>query len=197
MVSSVSGSLLSYLNNASGSDGSASGSALTGLGTQPSKKTAISQSALDRVAGSFKMATQAKALETAQAALGKELRAAMSQAGVKLQGSVDFSMSSKGEVQIKGADADQAAVKNFLKADTTKPSFVSRIADQAKQAISLSNSIQQGAAISQAARYGSDGSGVMSLYTSLMQNTAATTVVFSVSASASQLSYPGSLSAQG
>jgi len=196
MVSSVGGSLLSYLN-ASASDDSGAGNALTGLGAQVSKKTAISQAALDRVAGSFKMSTQAKALEASQTTLGNDLRAALSQAGVKLQGSVDFSMSSKGEVQIKGSDADQAAVKAFLKGDTTKPGFVSRIADQAKQAMSLSSSIQQGAAISQAARFGSDSSGVMSLYTSLMQNTDATTVVFSLSANSSQLSYPGSLSAQG
>jgi hypothetical protein len=197
MVSSVGGSLLSYLNNAPGADDGTTGNPLTGLGAQVGKKTAISQSALDRVAGSFKMSTQAKALEASQTALGNDLRAALSQAGVKLAGTVDFSMSSQGEVQIKGSDADQAAVKAFLKGDTSKPSFVSRIADQAKQAMNLSNSIQQGAAISQAARYSSDSSSMMSLYTSLMQNTGATTVVFSLSAGSSQLSYPGSLSAQG
>ncbi|MBV8503689.1 MAG: hypothetical protein JO006_18465 [Paucibacter sp.] len=196
MVSGVNGSLLSYLN-ASNPDGS--GSAAGNLGTKAgtgTNKQVISHTALDRVAGSFKMAHQARTLEAGQATLAKDLRSAMSKAGVKLEGNVDFSLGSDGTVKIKGSDADQAAVKSFLKADTSEPSFVHRIASQAKQAMDLSSSIQRGAAMSQAAQYRNSAAGVMSAYTSLMHNAGATTVVFSVSADSSSLSYPGSLSTQ-
>ena len=135
-----------------------------------------------------------KALDTAQKALATELRAAMAKAGVKLGGAVEFSVKSDGTVETKGSDADKAAVKAFLAADTGKPSFATRIATQAQEALKLSASIQQSAAISQAARLAKSPGGVMSLYNSLLQS-AETRATFSVSASGSSLTYPGSLSA--
>jgi hypothetical protein len=86
----------------------------------------------------------------------------------------------------------------FLKADTRKPSFAMRIATQARDALKLSATIHQHAAISQAARYGAKagGGGVMSLYTSLMQQSGGGSAVFSLSADSSSLTYPGSLAAK-
>ncbi|HEY1092763.1 MAG TPA: hypothetical protein VGE47_16815 [Burkholderiaceae bacterium] len=139
------------------------------------------------------MATAARALESSQKTLAADLRAAMSKAGVKLSGAVEFSVSSSGAVQIGGADKDKAAVKQFLSADTSAPSLASRIAGQAQSALKLSTSIQQSAAISQAARLSKSSSGVLSLYGSLMQKAPETSAVFSVSATSSSLSYPGSL----
>ena len=117
----------------------------------------------------------------------------MDKAGVRLTGAIEFSVKSDGSVDIKGSDADKAVMKAFLNADTSQPSFASRIATQARDAMKLSTTIQQSAAISQAAKLAKTSGGVMSLYTSLMQQTAATSVVFSVSAASSSLTYPGSL----
>jgi transcriptional/translational regulatory protein YebC/TACO1 len=201
MVTSIGGSLISYLNAQDGTDpGAGAGTNITDMLSRANKKSgsdsSISSAAIEKAAGSFKMAGQVKALDASQTALAGDLRAAMNKAGVKLAGSVDFSLATNGTVQIKGSDADQAAVKSFLKADTSQPSFVSRIAAQAKQAMSLSSTIQQSAAISQAAKFGSGSGDVMSLYTSLMQTTNTTTTVFSLSATGSSLTYPGSLKAQ-
>jgi hypothetical protein len=204
MVSGVNSALLGYLNligsDGSGSDATSGNSAaFTAANAKAAAKVgtgASAQAALQKAASGFKTASQGRTLDAAQKALASDLRKAMSQAGVTLGGNVDFSLSSSGAVEIKGSDADTAAVKAFLKADTSKPGFVSRIAGQAKDAMKLSSTIQQSAAISQAARYGTSTGGVMALYNSLMQNAGATTVVFSVSADTSSLSYPGALATQ-
>lgn len=186
-------SLLSYLT-AQTSDGTSSTTDTTSAAAK-ARAVATSKAAL-QVAGSTPRATiAAHALDKQQATLATDLRAAMSQAGVALSGAVEFSVSSDGKVAINASDADKAATTAFLKADTSRPSFATRIASQAKDALSLSASIQQSAAVSQAARYGGKG-GVMALYNSLMQQTSASTAVFNLSATASSLTYPGSLAAK-
>ena len=191
MLSNLNNSLLSYLTT-QGQTGSATSGSATGTNT---KTQQLSQSALQRAAGTAKSAGAVQALETSQKTLGNELRAAMAKAGVKLSGAVEFSVKSDGSVSIKGSDADKTATQAFLKADTSQPSFASRIATQARDAMKLSTTIQQSAAISQAAKMAKTSGGVMSLYTSLMQQTSSTSVVFSLSPGSSSLTYPGSLAA--
>lgn len=134
-----------------------------------------------------------RALDKQQNVLAGDLRAAMTKAGVKLTGTIDFSVSSGGKVGIKGSDADKAAIAAFLKSDTSRPGFATRIATQAQAALRVSATIQQHAAVSQAARYGGNPGGVMSLYTSLMQQGNTSAAVFTFAAGTSSLTYPGSL----
>jgi len=193
VVSSVNSSLLNYLT-AQGANSPVGGSN-TGQATAATKGVAISKAALQHAAGTAKATSAAQALETRQKQLGTDLRAAMAKAGVKLTGAVEFSVSSSGNVEVKGSDADKAATQAFLKADTSQPSFASRIANQASDALKLSSNIQQSAAISQAAKLAKTSGGVISLYTSLMQQSGGASAVFSLSASGSSLTYPGSLAA--
>ncbi|NCT82013.1 MAG: hypothetical protein GXC94_02625 [Comamonadaceae bacterium] len=189
MVYSINNSLLSYLS-APGADAAAAQPKSAG------KTAALPQAALERAAGTAKSAGAARNLESAQKALAADLRAALDKAGVKLGGAVEFTVKSDGGVELKGSEADRAAVKAFLSADRSQPGFAARIANQARDALKLSTTIQQSAAISQAARLAKSTGGVMSLYASLMQQTGATSVVYSVSANASSLTYPGSLAAK-
>lgn len=195
VVSSVNSALLNYLS--AQSQGSATASATTAnstAGAAASKAgTTVPKAALDRAAGMAKSVSAARALEANQKTLATDLRAAMAKAGVKLGGAIEFSVKSDGSVETKGSEADKAAVKAFLSADTHQPSFATRIASQAKDALKLSATIQQSAAISQAAKSAKTSGGVMSLYNSFMQQTATTNVVFSVSTGSSALTYPGSL----
>ena len=190
-----SNSLLTYLtaqtSQNAGSTGSSTASA-TGSTTANAKAAAVTQAALQAAAGRHDASVAGRALDKQQAALASDVRAAMSKSGIKLSGAVEFSVSSDGTVGIKGSDADKAATTAFLKADTSQPSFATRIATQARDALKLSATIQQSAAISQAARYGGK-SGVMSLYTSLMQQTNTSGAVFTVAAGSSSLTYPGAL----
>ena len=197
MVSSVNSSLLSYLSNlTSGSSSTGGGTAAAATSAGKSGTTAqVSQAALQRAAGTAKSSAAVQGLETAQKKLSADLRAALEKAGVKLTGTVDFTVKSDGSVSLKGSDADKAAMKSFLSADTSQPSFATRIASQAKDALKLSETIQQSAAISQAAKSAKSAAGVMSLYTSFMQQASASSAVYSLSATSSSLTYPGSLSA--
>ncbi len=191
MLSKLNNSLLSYLST----QGQASSTTSGGTAGTSAKTQALSQAAMQRAASTAKAAGAVQALENGQKALATDLRAAMAKAGVKLGGAVEFSVKSDGSVSVKGSDADKAATQAFLKADTSSPSFASRIATQARDAMKLSTTIQQSAAISQAAKMAKTTGGVVSLYTSLMQQTAATSVTFSLSAGSSSLTYPGSLTA--
>jgi hypothetical protein len=197
MFSGLNGSLLSYLST----QGQGSASVKAGASGQAeasggkASTAAISPAALQRAAGANKAATATRALEAGQKTLSTDLRAALGKAGVKLSGAVEFTVKSDGSVDIKGSDADKAATRAFLSADTSQPSFATRIANQAREALKLSASIQQSAAISQAAKLAKSSGGVMSLYTSLMQQAGTASVVFSVSGTASSLTYPGSLTA--
>lgn len=189
MVSSINSALLGYLSH-QGQDGSSKAATASG---KSSTAPAISHAAMQRVAGVAKNANAIQTLENRQKTLSADLRAAMDKAGVKLSGPVEFTVKSDGSVDIKGSEADKAASQAFLKADASRPSFANRIATQAKEALQLSTTLQQSAAISQAAKAARSAGGVMSLYTSLMQQAGTSSVVFSVSASGSTLSYPGSL----
>ena len=190
-----SNSLLTYLtaqtSQNAGSTGSSTASA-TGSTTANTKVATVTPAALQAAAGRHDASVAGRALDKQQAALASDVRAAMSKSGIKLSGAVEFSVSSDGTVGIKGSDADKAATTAFLKADTSQPSFATRIATQARDALKLSATIQQSAAISQAARYGGK-SGVMSLYTSLMQQTNTSAAVFTIAAGSSSLTYPGAL----
>lgn len=190
MVTGVSGLLLNYLSS-QGQDGAATGKTASagGKATAPS----MSAAALQRAAGTAKASSANQQLDSAQKKLSADLRAAMDKAGVKLSGAVEISVKSDGSVAYNGSDKDTAAMRAFLKAE---PGFATRIAEQAREAMKLSTTIQQSAAISQAAKLAKSTGGVMSLYTSLMQQQAGTTsVVFSLSATSSSLTYPGSLTA--
>lgn len=188
MVASLNNALLQALSARTSGGGEAASPAVAGA------KAQVSKADLDRSAGTLKSQTAARALEAAQKALGTELRAALAKAGVKLGGAVEFTVKSDGSVQTQASDADKAAIKAFLAKDGSQPSFAARIAGQARDALKLSADIQQGAAISQAARLSRSAGGVMALYTTLMQQAPAASVVFSVSSSGSSLRYPGSLS---
>lgn len=190
VVTSINNSLLGYLS-AQGQDSATANTRTAAKATA----AGVPKAALDRAAGRAGVVSAARSLEGRQTALATDLRAAMAKAGVKLTGAIEFAVKSDGSVEIKGSDADRAATKAFLSADTSQPSFATRIATQAKDALKLSANIQQSAAISQAAKLAKTSGGVMSLYTSMMQQTAAASVVFSVSANSSSLTYPGSLSA--
>lgn len=128
--------------------------------------------------------------------LARRGRLTLNKALVTLSEPVQFTVNSKGEVEVKGSEKDKAAVQAVLKADTSDPSLATRIANQAKEALQLSSQIQQSAAISQAARMSKSTDGVVSLYQSLMQQAPSATVVFSVAADTSSLTYPGSLKAK-
>ena len=193
MVSSVNSSLLSYLSTQGSGSMSTQGGAAASAGSKAGTTPAISPTALQRAAGMAKSATAIQALETSQKTLSTDLRAAMQKAGVKLSGAIEFSVKSDGSVDIKGSDADKVTTQAFLKADTSQPSFATRIAGQARDALKLSAMLQQSAAISQAAGLAKTSGGVMALYTSLMQQSTGGAAVFSVSATSSSLTYPGSL----
>lgn len=190
VVTSINTALLGYLSGQS--EEAATKRAQAPIKAGPGQ---VPQAAVDKAAGTGKAAAGVRHLETAQQALGSELRAALAKAGVKLTGRVEFTVKGDGTVQTKGADADKAAVKAFLAADTSKPTFASRIASQAQDALKLSGDIQQSAAISQAAKLAKTSGAVMSLYNSMMAQRPATSVTFSLSAASSSLTYPGSLSA--
>ena len=199
MISFNSGaSILSYLGAKPADNASLLGGGSTSTVSEKAKaQAAATAAAALKTAGSSPQASIAsRALDKQQAALATDLRAALGKANIKLSGPVEFSVSADGAVAIKGAEADKAAVSAFLKADTTRPGFAARIATQARDALKLSGTIQQSAAISQAARYAGNSGGVMSLYNSLMQQSGASAAVFSVSASASSLTYPGALAAK-
>ncbi len=191
MVSSINSALLGYLSN-QGQDGS---KAIASNG-KSATAAAISPAAMQRVSGTPKNANAIQTLEDRQKVLSADLRAAMGKASVKLTGPIEFTVKSDGSVDLKGSDADKAATQAFLKADTSRPSFANRIATQAKDALQLSTTLQQSAAISQAAKAARSAGGVMALYTSLMQQAGTSSVVFSVSATGSSLSYPGALAAR-
>ncbi len=198
MVSSIHSLLVGYL----ASPGTASNSATAttsgklAAGTASASATTLSPAALQRAAASTKHASAIQALETRQQQLATDLRTALDKAGVTLTGSIEFSVKSDGSVDVKGSAADKAAVQSFLKADASQPSLASRIAGQAREALQLSATLQQSAAISQAAKAAKSASGVMALYTSLMQPSATSSVSFAVSATSSSLTYPGSLAAR-
>jgi hypothetical protein len=198
VISLTSGSsLISYLTaKTPQSTGSATGDAAsTTASTNAQAQASATKAAALQAAGKTPQNSVAlKALDRQQAVLANDLRSAMSKANVKLTGAVEFSVGSDGAVDIKANDADKAAVKAFLNADKGSPGFASRIATQARDALELSTSLQTRAAISQAARFAGKSGNVMAMYSSLMQQSSASTAVFSFSATASSLSYPGSLS---
>lgn len=196
VLSSVNSSLLSYLSALTGGSSTAAGGGAAATATPAQGGSVqVSPAALQKAAGMAKSSAAAAVLERNQKALGTELRAALAKAGVKLSGTVDFSVKSDGSVDVKGSDADKAAMKAFLSSDTSQPTFAARIATQAKDALKLSATIQQTAAISQAARSAKSSAGVMSLYASFMQQAGTSEAVYSLAASSSSLTYPGSLSA--
>jgi hypothetical protein len=190
----------SLLNTLTEQNAGAGSSAATAAGTNASvnaRVAATAKAALQAAGSSPQAAVAEHGLDKQQTALARDLRAALTQAGVKLTGAIEYAVASDGSVSMKGSDADKTAMTAFLKADTSKPSFAMRIATQARDALKLSATIQQHAAISQAARYGGKaGGGVMSLYTSLMQQSGSGPAVFSLSADGSSLTYPGSLAAK-
>jgi hypothetical protein len=185
-MSAYASSLLSSRSDTGSSGTSAATPASTAL-------KAAAAAALDKASHTFKATSAQHSLEQKETALAGDLRSALSASGVKLSGSVEFSIGSDGTLAMTGSDADKQAVGKFLKSDKSQPSFTSRVTTLAGQADALSATIRQNAAISQAARYAGGPSGVMSLYSTLMQQQDSTPAVFTLSASGSSLTYPGGL----
>lgn len=191
-------SLLSYLSaqtsqNAGSAESSAASTTAAATANAKARSSATAQAALAAAGSTHQASVAGRALDKQQALLATDLRAAMVTAGVKLSGAVEFSVGSDGSVGIKASDADKAATTAFLKADTSRPGFATRVATLARDALKLSSTIQQSAAISQAARYAGKSGGVMSLYASLMQQSNTTPAVFTVGAASSSLTYAGVL----
>ena len=189
-VSAYVNSLLSKTSSGTGAE-----STTTSASTSPAAKAAA-KAALAQASHSFKSTSAQQELDQQQTALASDLRGAMAKAGVALQGSIELSVGSDGNLKVTGSEKDTAAAVAFLESDATKPSFASRVATLAADATALSTSLQQSAAISQAARYAGRGGNVMSLYSSLLQQKDATPAVFGLSASSSSLSYPGVLASK-
>ncbi|MDB5827568.1 MAG: hypothetical protein JWQ73_1788 [Variovorax sp.] len=193
-------SLISYLQNqlatANGAqDTNSAGTAVKNLPVN-AITTAASKAALLTAGKSHQVTVASAALNQQQSTLAGDLRSAMQKSGVQLDSAVTFSLDSKGKLAVGGSDADRAKVAAFLAADTSKPNFSSKLTTLSQKADTLSASIQQRAAISQAARYASSPTGVMSLYATLSSRQESTPSVFSVSAASSAVSYPGMLAAQ-
>ena len=102
----------------------------------------------------------------------------MSQAGVKLTGAIEFTVKSDGSVDMKGTDADEAAVKAFLKADASQALPHASPPRRATRAVHHRPAKRR------------HGSGRIALrdtrrrdgaHASLMQQTSSTNVVFSLS----------------
>ena len=199
--STANSALSALLGTAAGTDTS---STTTTSSSSSTDDETITDASLQLAAKMYKSATAIQNLDNSQKSLGEDLRAAMTKAGVTLSGDVQFTIGSDNSVEVTGtgadADADVAAVQAFLKADTSDPSFATRIADQAQTAVTLSDTIQQNAAISQAAQSlqgnAAAAGSVLSLYKSLMQQQPTTKVVFTLSTKSSSLTYPGSLTAK-
>ena len=181
-------SLIARSNNAGADPAAAAG------GTDALKKS--SQTALDSAAKSYKSSAAQRVLQDQQTKLGADLKASLAKAGVKLEGAIEFSLDAKGNLSVKGSDKDKASVNAFLKNDTSKPDFASRISSLTQAADELSSTIRQTAAISQAARYASTSGDVMLLYSTLVKQQDTTASVFSLSASSSSLTYPGVLASK-
>ena len=146
MISFASGnSLLNYLGAQTSQNTGATGSSTTANAN--TKVATVTQAALKAAASRHDASVAGRALDKQQTALAGDLRAAMSKSSIKLSGAVEFSVSSNGTVGIKGSDADKTAMTAFLRADTSKPGFAARIATQAQDALKLSATIQQSAAI--------------------------------------------------
>lgn len=203
MIASANNPLLSYLAS-QGMYTPQTGATVPGVQTNAGKtngsskdEVKISAEAMDRAARMHKAATAAQAIQKSQEALSADLRKAMEKAGIALSEEVQITVSAKGAVEVAGSDEDKAAIKEFLKTDTSVPSFAQRIAEQAEQAMQLSHLIQQSAAIMHAAMQAKTSGSVVALYSALMQQAQVTAnVVYTLSAQSSSLTYPGSLAAQ-
>jgi len=193
-ISAYVNSLLSKTATSVASDSTAS--ATTSAASSSAAAKAAAKAALDQASHTFKSTSAQQKLEQKQTALGSDLRTAMAKAGVTLQGSIELSVGSDGNLKVTGSEKDTAAAIAFLKSDATKPSFASRVSRLAADATALSTSLQKSAAISQAARSAGRGGNVMSLYSSLLQQQASTPAVFAMSAASSSLSYPGVLASK-
>jgi len=168
------------------------GSSATPSKTDTAMKSAAA-AALSTASHTLRSTVAQSALEQKENKLATDLRAAMTKAGVKLAGSIEFSVGTDGTLAVSGSDADKAAVQGFLKSDRSSPSFAARVKSLSGEADSLSTSLRQSAAISQAARYAGRGGNVMQLYGTLLAQQDASGAVFSLSGSASSLTYPGAM----
>jgi hypothetical protein len=169
----------------------------TGTGTSatdPAKgSTATEQVVAASPSTSYKTTRGRQELDKTQQDLAKSLRDAVTKMGGSLKGEVAFSLDSAAGLKITGSDADKATISAALKADKSSPSLASRLASLTKNAVELESTNRSHAAISQAARHAKTSAGVMSLYTTLMQQQqgTSTTAVFAVSDKNSSLTYKG------
>lgn len=176
-----------------------SGTATTSAATARTKAEAAQETVSSRLLASIStnhsFTASQQAVDKQSTTLIAGIRSAIAQAGVKLSGAVEFSVGTAGKLQVKGSDADKAAIQSFMDADKTSPSFGSRLVSLVKDANALSSSIQKTAAISQAARYSST-SNFLSAYGTLVQGQSSTASVFSLSASSASFTYPGMLASK-
>lgn len=163
------------------------GSATTDKSAEATKTVELSAST------SFKTTRGRQELDKTQQDLAKALREAIAKLGGALKGEVAFSLDTSNGLKITGSEADKTTISDALKADKSSPSLASRLASLTKDAVTLESNNRASAAISQAARHAKSSAGVMSLYTTLMQQQqgTSTTAVFTVSAQNSALTYKG------
>jgi hypothetical protein len=185
-LSAYAGSLLAGQGNSTSAGASTATPGSTAL-------KAAADAALAKASHSFKASNAQHALAQKGTALAADLGNAMRAAGITLTGPVEFSVGADGKLAVGGSDADKKAVGSFLKNDKSQPGYASRVTSLAGQADSLSTTLRQNAAISQAARYAGNPGSVLSLYGSLLQQSDATPAVFTLSGSAGSLTYPGVL----
>ena len=197
-VSAYLSSLLARTSGDPASPGVATGGPATpglpgGMKVAEHPMKAASDAALQKAAkGAQAMAGQ-RQLDAKATALGRELQAAMKAAGVTLGSPVSFSVAAGGKLAIQAPAQDADRVTAFLEQDAGEPGFRARIAALTQEADAHAQTLRQHAAISQAARYAANASGVLSLYGALMQRQEATPAVFMLSAGSGSLSYPGML----
>lgn len=182
-------------------NGTTTTSATTSTTTAASKTKAeeaqqtVSSRLLASISTNHSFTASQQAVDKQSTTLIAGIKSAMAQAGVKLAGTVEFSVGTAGKLQVKGSDADKAAIQSFMDADKTSPSIGSRLVSLAQDANALSANIQKTAAISQAARYSST-SNFLSAYGTLVQGQSSTASVFSLSSSSASFTYPGMLASR-
>jgi len=158
---------------------------------------AKSRAATSNVNPSNKVALARQHLNLLQNGLAKDLRAALTNAGQSLTGTVDFSLTSSGKLSVSGNDHDKAQVAAILSSDKSVPSLSSRLTDLNKQAAAFDRqNVQSSAAMVAASQAGKGTQNLMALYQSMMASQAASTAVFSISDKTSQVAFSGAVTAK-
>ena len=137
-------------------------------------------------------------LDGLQTGIATDLRSALSMAGLKLEGTVNFKVNAKGVLDITGSPADKVQINQVLSADRGVPSLSTRIRSLDQKVAAHDTANTRSAAMASAARHTAPGqsANLMRLYQSLVSQNSGSSAVFSVSGKASQLSFSGAVNAK-